>query len=109
MYIVNPLSLQVAQQLFVATNRFRVNRVLVGAVDGVNVTYATPGLEKFSHNLPFLDISVYLNGVRQKLLDDYLVAESGGIGTGYDSIVMLGPPPLPGDVLLADYVLSVDP
>lgn len=105
MYLVNPLSLQIAQQLFIAASRYRVGQNLVGAKDGVNVTYSTPGLEKFSHNLPFLDVSVYLNGSRLALIDDYLVVESGGVGTGYDSILLLTPPPLSNDHLLADYVV----
>lgn len=106
MYLLNALSLQVAQQLFLASNRYRVGQNLVGLKDGINVTYFTPGLEKFTHNLPFLDISVLFNGSRLALLDDYLVAESGGFGTGFDSIILLVPPPLPNDHLLADYILQ---
>jgi len=109
-YLVNRLSLQVAQQIFLATDRFRTGQNLVGLKDGVNVTYFVPGPEKYSHNLPFLDISVYFNGSRLALLDDYLVVESGGFGTGFDSIVLLVPPPLPDDHLLADYLIEqVDP
>jgi len=105
-YLVNQLSLQVAQQLFIAAGRFRVGQNLVGVKDGINVTFHTPGLEKFAHNLPFLDISVVFNGSRLALLDDYLVVESGGPGTGFDTIVLLVPPPLPNDHLFADYVLQ---
>jgi hypothetical protein len=106
-YLLNPLSLQVAQQLFIAANRYRVGQNLVGPKNGVNITYTTPGLEKFAHNLPFLDISIYFNGSRLALLDDYMVAESGGIGTGYDTIILLVPPPRSNDHLLADYILQV--
>jgi len=105
MYLINQLSLQVAQQLFVAAVRYRVGQNLVGPKDGVNVTYQTPGLEKFTHNLPFFDISLFFNGQRLTLLDDYLVTESGGYGTGYDTVVMMVPM-LPTDHLLADYVLQ---
>jgi hypothetical protein len=108
-YLVNQLSLQVAQQIFLAADRFRTGQNLVGAKDGVNITYNTPGLEKFSHNLPFLDISIYFNGSRLVLLDDYLVSESGGAGTGFDTIVLLVPPPLPDDHLLADYLIEAVP
>lgn len=107
MYLINQLSLQVAQQLFIAANRYRVGQNLVGLKNGVNVTYFTPGLEKFTHNLPFLDISVYFNGSRLALLADYLVTESGGPGSGFDTIFVLVPPPLSNDVLLADYILRV--
>jgi hypothetical protein len=106
-YLINQLSLQVAQQLFIAANRYRVGQNLVGLKNGVNLTYRTPGLEKFAHNLPFLDISVYFNGSRLALLDDYMVMESGGFGTGFDTIVLAVPPPLSNDHLLADYILQV--
>lgn len=107
MYLVNQLSLQVAQQLFIAATRYRVAQNLVGLKNGVNVTYTTPGLEKFTHNLPFFDISIIFNGSRLALLDDYLVSESGGVGTGYDTIILLVPPPLPNDHLFADYIVQV--
>jgi hypothetical protein len=106
-YLLNPLSLQIAQQLFIAANRYRVGQNLVGPKNGSNVLYQTPGLEKYTHNLPFLDISVYFNGSRLALLDDYLVLESGGFGTGFDTIMLLVPPPLPNDHLLADYIIRV--
>lgn len=109
MYLLNPLNLQIASQLFIATSRFRVGQNLVGAKNGVNVVYTTPGLEKFDHNLPFLDISIYYNGARLTLLDDYTVSESGGSGSGYDTILLLGPAPLSDDHLLADYVLDPAP
>jgi len=107
MYLLNQLSLQVAQQLFIAVNRYRVAQNLVGPRDGINITFYTPGLEKFSHNLPFLDISIYFNGSRLALLDDYLIAESGGVGTGYDTIILLVPPPRFNDHLFADYIITV--
>ena len=105
MYLLNPLSLQVAQQLFIAADRYRVGQNLVGPRDGVNNLFTTPGLEKFSHNLPFLDISVFLNGSRLALLDDYLVMESGGAGSGFDTIMLLVPALRADDHLLADYIL----
>ena len=106
MYLLNPLSLQVAKQLFIQINRYRVGQELVGVKDGANVVYTTPGLEKFAHNLPFLDISVIYNGGRLKLLDDYAVIESGGTGTGFDTIMILDLPPESGDHLFADYILA---
>lgn len=106
MYLVNQLSLQVAQQLFLAADRFRVGQSLVGAKDGSNPYFHTPGFEKFTHNLPFLDISVYYNGARLTLLDDYYVIESGGSGTGFDTIQLIVAPRI-DDHLTADYVVGV--
>lgn len=105
MYLLNSLTLQVAQQLFIAIGRYRAGQGLVGVKDGVNVVFYTPGMEKFTHNLPFLDISVYYNGIRLALLVDYMVAESAGPGTGFDTVLLMVPP-LPNDQLLADYVIA---
>jgi hypothetical protein len=106
-YILNQLSLQVAQQLFVNVGRYRVSQNLSGAKDGVNTTYYTPGREKFAHNLPFFDISIYFNGSRLSIINDYLIEESEGRGTGYDTIILLVPPPRFNDLLFADYILMV--
>lgn len=106
MYLINYLNLQTAQQLFIAVGRFRVGQGLIGVKDGINQTFTTPGLEKYVHNLPFLSIQLYLNGQRLALLDDYTVVESGGSGTGYDSVT-LEVAPRSDEHLLADYVITV--
>ncbi len=108
MYLINPLSLQIASTLFIQISRYRAAQGLVGPKNGVNETFTTPGLEKFVHNLPFLDISVYYNGVRLALLDDYMVVESGGAGTGFDTIIM-NVAPLATDHLFADYIIQPTP
>lgn len=104
MYLLNALSLQLAQQLFINVGRYRCGQNLVGVIDGINTTYYTPGLEKFAHNLPFFDISVLYNGSRLKLLDDYAVGESLGPGFGFDTVI-LTVAPRTGDHLFADYIL----
>ena len=105
MYLVNYLSLQAAQTIFIAAGRYRTAQNLVGPRDGVNCTFTTPGLEKFVHNLPFLSIHVYYNGVRLTLLDDYTISESGGFGTGYDTVTM-EVAPMVDDKLLSDYIIT---
>jgi hypothetical protein len=105
MYLLNYLSLQQAHQLFIAVGRYRTGQNLVGAKDGTNFTYTTPGLEKYVHNLPFLTIGVYLNGMRLALLDDYIVQESFGPGTGFDTVI-LNEAPLSDDHIIADYVIQ---
>jgi len=107
-YLVNYLSLQAADQRYVAAVRFRTGQQLTGPKDGVNVTYTVPTGDKFTHNLPFFSIKVYFNGVRLTLLDDYTIAESGGVGTGYDTVV-LEVTPLPWDHLLVDYIAQNAP
>lgn len=81
--------------------RARVGEALLGVVDGVNTVFSTTS--------PFLRTGgvqemVYLRGVRryEGALADYEAVESGGLGTGYDTIVFASPP-RPGDALLIDY------
>lgn len=105
MYLLNYLSLQLAQQLFIAVGRYRTEQNLVGAKDGTNFSFLVPGGEKYVHNLPFLTVVVYLNGMRLAMLDDYVVQESGGPGTGYDTVV-LSEAPFNDDQLFADYVIQ---
>jgi hypothetical protein len=102
-YLINFLSLQAASQLFIQTARFRTGQQPVGPKDGVNITFTVPVGDKFTHNLPFLSIHIYCNGVRLTLIEDYVISESGGPGTGYDT-VLLEIPPEADDQLLVDYV-----
>jgi len=104
-FLINYLNLQSALQLFIAIGRFRTGVSLIGIRDGSNSTFRIPGGEKFTHNLPFLTISVYVNGLRMTLLDDYVISESGGSGTGYDTVI-LSQPPYANDHLLVDYVAT---
>jgi len=79
---------------------------LVGVVDDINTIFTIPS-GKFIQNSIY-KIIVYKNGVKQFYLDDYLIAESGGVGTGYDTIIFTVAPsttPTPIDVLTADYYL----
>lgn len=108
MYLINFLSLQTASQLFIATTRFRTGSGLVGVQNGSNVTFTVPGGDVFTHNLPFLSIQVYRNGQRLKLIEDYTIQESGGAGTGYDTVIF-EVAPLADDNLLADYVATDSP
>ncbi len=103
MYLINYLSLQLAEEIFIAAGRFRDQQNLVGAKNGANVTFITPGAEHYLQNLPFFGINVYLNGMRLALLDDYVTVESLGPGTGFDTVV-LNEAPFSDDHLFADYI-----
>lgn len=76
---------------------------LVGTINGVNTIYSTP--HKFRHSVGGDTIAVYVNGLRMTLTDDYSVAESGGLGTGYDTVSFVQAP-RNGDHLLVDYTRS---
>lgn len=81
-----------------------VGEVLTGAVDGTNVVFRT--LKIFSTR-GACSIAVYLNGVRllEGISSDYVIAESGVPGSGYDTVILAIAPrtqPHP-DQLTADY------
>lgn len=88
----------------VTEGRVRENVALVGAQDGINLVYTIPDLAV--HSPPGPQVKVYRNG--QRLLpgagNDYLVTESGGVGTGYDTIIFTADPPVSGENLWADYL-----
>lgn len=78
----------------------RVGIGLIGAINGVNLVFTTP--EIFVRVVVADTIGVYYNGQRLVETDDYALSESGGIGTGYDTVTMLSAPKV-GDKLKADY------
>ena len=104
MYLINYLSLQTAQQLFISVARYRTEVSPVGAKNQTNTVFTVPFGDKFLQNLPFFAIEVYYNGVLQVLFDDYFVSESGGLGTGYDTITTAFAP-YPNDYLICNYIL----
>jgi hypothetical protein len=80
---------------------------LVGLVNNVNTIFTIPSGTWIQ--VPPYKIIVYKNGVKQVLGDDYTIAESGGPGTGYDTVILAIPPetiPAPIDVITADYYIT---
>jgi hypothetical protein len=73
----------------------------IGPKDGTNRTYLTP--EKFRSMIGF-----YRNGVKLLIgsIADYTIDESGGPGTGYDTLVFVSaaPPPKLEENLQVDYI-----
>lgn len=81
--------------------------ILIGTIDNINTVFFIPS-GKFLQNVTY-KIVVYKNGVKQVYLDDYFIAESGGPGTGYDTVILTAAPtttPAPIDVITADYYVS---
>jgi hypothetical protein len=72
-----------------------------GPIDGINTSFLTA--KKFIQGTT----RVHLNGqrLREGALNDYVVLESGGFGSGFDTIVLAIPPvPTPQpDVIIVDY------
>lgn len=79
---------------------------LVGLVNNTNTIFTIPS-GTWIQSPPY-KIIVYKNGVKQVLGDDFTIAESGGPGTGYDTVILAVPPttvPAPVDVITADYYI----
>jgi hypothetical protein len=104
-YLVNYLSLQAAQQLFISVARYRTEVTPLGLLDQSNQVFTVPFGDKFLQNVPFFAIEVYYNGVLQTLLWDYTVSESGGSGTGFDTIT-LAYAPYSNDSLVVNYIVA---
>jgi len=91
--------------------RVRVGVSLVGPIDGVNRLFRTTP-EHFIHDLSGTGrtIELWHNGRRltqtavpNPALGDYTVGESGGVGTGFDTINLLTFAPVGRSSLLASY------
>lgn len=84
----------------ITENKFKFNINLAGIKDGSNLVYTTP--HKFTEN----SFRYYRNGVRQRsgISNDYTISESGGVGSGFDTITLVAFPPLPWEELMADYI-----
>ena len=85
----------------------RDDEQLVGATNGVNITFILPDGDQAAHFEPGAKIKVYYNGQRlhEGGLNDLIVSESGGVGTGFDT-VFLSFSPLSGDLISADYIVT---
>ncbi len=88
----------------------RMGEALSGPFDGFGTVYTTA--ETFVHLPPGITIQLYFNGLRQRQGSglDFTVAESGGVGTGYDTILLASPPHDLGaphvDNVTADYTVA---
>jgi hypothetical protein len=82
----------------------RTNVVPIGVINGVNTVFTTP--DDFIHD-GVTDEAVYLRGQRrlEGVGNDYVASESGGAGTGFDTITF-AKAPRPGDNILVDYYVD---
>lgn len=89
--------------LFRAPLQIKEQVTPAGVIDGVNDTYTTP--EIFTQDPPDASIKVFRNGQQQTLNSDYTVSESGGAGTGFDTIIFdAACIPKTGEIVLVDYI-----
>ncbi len=83
-------------------NNIRTNNKLIGPINNINTTFVLPRSEKFVHTNYGPTVSLYYNGVRMSLSDDYLISESV-VSEGYDTIHTLFIPRI-GDNITADWI-----
>lgn len=84
--------------------RLKTGVHLTGPIDGLNTVFTAPDL--FVHDGTSNEM-VYLRGLRLRegVGNDYVASESGGVGSGYDTITLARPPRV-NDVLLVDYYVD---
>ena len=94
------------------TTDLRVDIALAGIINSSNKSYALPGGEK-AVNLSAsgsASIEAFYNGKRLEhgAANDFIESESGGVGTGIDTITFVAarPPPRPGDKVTANWIKS---
>lgn len=85
----------------------KTNITLIGALNGTNRIFTTP--DKYVH-ANGLSVDVFHNGRRlleaptpDVRLGDFFCSESGGSGTGFDTINLLSFVPISKSVLVSDY------
>ncbi len=92
----------------------RVGIALVGPQDGSNRVFrTTPDFFVHDPSVSGRDIEVFHNGRRLILTEladpsqgDFIPSESGGIGTGFDTITLLTFAPFAQSTLVADYTVA---
>jgi hypothetical protein len=79
--------------------------LLLGIKNSLNMVFTTP--DKFYQTL-YRSIRIFFNGQRYLvgIGNDYTVSESGGPGTGFDTVTLLSVAPRPLDILTADYEVN---
>ena len=86
---------------------FKQNVHLIGAIDSNNRIFSTP--DKFLNQIFHLNtfkIEIHHNGRQLIESVDYLVSESGGVGTGYDTIILISFAPRINSQLYANYMIK---
>jgi hypothetical protein len=94
-----------------ALSRRKTGVPFMGTLDGINRTFRTP--DKYEHRNG-LSIDVFHNGRRlveasvpSPEYGDFVCTESGGVGTGFDTIVLLTFTPSVRSVIVADYQVAL--
>jgi hypothetical protein len=85
------------------------NIQMIGIVNGVNRIFSIPPPDKFINGAfsgNIFKIQVFHNGRELDETIDYLISESGGAGTGYDTIILVSFAPRANSKMYCDYVIK---
>ena len=86
----------------------KVNVSLLGVLDGSNRIFTTPDIffnEDLSGDL--LTISIFHDGNRLTEDEEYLLSESGGVGTGFDTITFIAFKPKAKSKIRVNYFTDI--
>ena len=85
------------------------NVPMIGDIDGSNRIFSIPAPDKFI-NGPYhgniFKIQVFHNGRELDEVIDYLISESGGAGSGYDTIILISFTPRINSKMYCNYVIK---
>jgi hypothetical protein len=85
------------------------NVMMIGDIDGANRVFAIPAPDKFINGMfsgNLFKIQVYHNGRGLLETIDYIISESGGVGTGYDTIILVSFSPRANSKMYCDYIIK---
>jgi hypothetical protein len=85
------------------------NVKLIGSINGSNRIFKIPSPDKFingSFHGNIFKIQVFHNGRELIETTDYIVSESGGVGTGYDTIILVSFAPRHKSKMYSNYVVE---
>ena len=86
----------------------KVGVVLLGVKNQSNRIFTTPDVflnENVGGDL--LTISIFHDGNRLVENEEYVLQESGGVGTGYDTVIITTFKPKPKSTLIANYFINI--
>ena len=89
------------RRVAVPTSKIKDEQPLIGIQDGVNKVFTT-GV-KFVHTASGIRAHVFWNGQRLVEPENFAASESGGVGTGYDTLT-LETAPVVDDMLRVDII-----
>ena len=99
-----------AEAIAVIPYLFKQDIALIGDINNTNRIFTIPSPDKFINGTFYgntFKIQVFHNGRLLIESIDYLISESGGTGTGYDTIILISFTPRVNSKIIANYTIKV--